>query len=404
MARRLSVRRTAAASAGAGLVAVAGAGAGAWHLSTLIGRDAMRVRPLSRRTPIEVVAVGDAEITLRARERLGTSEFTSGGPWHDGDGWYGVGGHRSFGLVGPVLARAPDGAVTRRFARRAGAPVAPGERVRLGLEAFWPDPSALGLGVTRVHYPSRLGPMPAWLIPGAHEDSWAVVVHGRGADRTEGLRLARVLHAAGRTTLVIGYRNDPGAPSTDGLARFGQTETDDVEAALRFARAEGARRVVLAGISMGGGIVAQLLVRADTADLVERAVLDSPLLDPRDAIRAAAARVRLLPGVHGAPRPVVDGALAIAARRFGVTWRDVDAGRRAADLRTPILIVHREDDRIVPSGPSVRLAARRPDLVELHRPAGTGHTDAWNSDPAAYDALVTRALGGGGAAGPGAAV
>lgn len=397
MARRLTARRTAAASAGAGLIACAGATAGAWRLSTLIGRDAMRVRPASRRTPIEVVAVGETEITLRPNEPLGTSEFTSGGPWRDGDGWYGVGGHRSVGLVGPVLARAPDGAITRAFARRAGAMVMPGDRVRLGLEAFWPDPSALGLRVTRVHYPSPLGPMPAWLLPGARDDAWAVVVHGRGADRTEGLRLARVLHGAGRTTLVIGYRNDPGAPATDGLARFGQAETEDLEAAVRFACAHGARRVVLAGISMGGGIVARLLARSATADLVERAVLDSPLLDPRDAIRAAAARVRLAPGIRGAPRPVVDGALAIAARRFGVSWREVDVGRHARELRTPILIVHRADDRIVPVGPSARLAARRPDLIELFRPEGAGHTDAWNADPAAYDTLVSRALAGEGA-------
>ena len=42
-------------------------------------------------------------------------------------------------------------------------------------------------------------------------------------------------------------------------------------------------------------------------------------------------------------------------------------------------------------------AARRPDLIELFRPEGAGHTDAWNADPAAYDTLVSRALAGEGA-------
>jgi pimeloyl-ACP methyl ester carboxylesterase len=274
--------------------------------------------------------------------------------------------------------------------------------VRLSLKAFWPDPErGLGLGFREVRYPSPLGPMPAWLVPGARADAWAIVVHGRGSERWEGLRMTRALHRAGLTTLLVAYRNDPGAPRTDGLARFGHAEAADVAAALAYAGASGARTVVLGGLSMGGGIAAALLTRPAPVPIA-CAILDSPLLDVADAIRERARRAPLAGPLRGLPDVITGAGLAIAARRFAIAWGEVDHLRAADALGVPALIWHGPEDPVVPSGPSRRLARLRPDLVELREPARAAHTDAWNLDPAAYesaigDFLARRAPGLGGA-------
>ncbi|MEE8601191.1 hypothetical protein, partial [Euzebya tangerina] len=108
----------------------------------------------------------------------------------------------------------------------------------------------LGIGADRV--------APAWRVDGtdAPED-WVILVHGRSATRAEALRSLPTVVDSGATALVITYRNDmAGAPETmDAVGRFGQTEWVDLEAAVSYARSEGARRVVLMGFSQGGSLI-----------------------------------------------------------------------------------------------------------------------------------------------------
>ena len=80
--------------------------------------------------------------------------------------------------------------------------------------------------------------------PGRPHESrtWAIMVHGRGATRQEGLRAVRPARELGLTSLLISYRNDGLAPSAqDGRYGLGSTEWRDVEAAIEFALAHGAR-------------------------------------------------------------------------------------------------------------------------------------------------------------------
>jgi hypothetical protein len=65
---------------------------------------------------------------------------------------------------------------------------------------------------------------------------------------------------------------------------------------------------------------------------------------------------------------------------------------RAAELRLPLLIIHSDDDEFVPSGPSRRVAAARPDLVTFVAVPGARHTKEWNVDPDAWDTAVARFL------------
>ena len=173
----------------------------------------------------------------------------------------------------------------------------------------------LGLAFEDVEVPTDLGPMPAWFVPPAPgvpaRDTWAMLVHGRGATREECLRALPVLHrlglpGAGRSATAT----TPGAPRTrGGRYHLGDAEWLDVEAALLVAAERGAADVVLVGWSMGGAIALQVVARSWLADRVRAVVLDAPVLDWRHVLDHHARLNRLpdasrpaLPGGAAAPR------------------------------------------------------------------------------------------------------
>lgn len=271
---------------------------------------------------------------------------------------------------------------------------------------------SLGLPDDDVTIVSELGPMPAWVVPPAvtvgpgdrgdlggvpPDGDWAVLVHGRGARKEETLRAVPVLRDAGWTSLVVAYRNDRDAPrGPDGRYNLGLSEWRDVDAALRYAVAHGARRVVLFGWSMGGAIVFQLLSRSALADRVVGVVLNSPVVDWGDVLTHHAR-------THSLPPPLVRLAQVLMASRgskrlVGVA-EPVDVAltnwvARADELQHPMLLIASDGDDFVPIGPAAELAAQRPDLVRFERWHGARHCKEWNIDPQRWERVVREFLSG----------
>ncbi|TAL41489.1 MAG: alpha/beta hydrolase, partial [Salinibacterium sp.] len=109
---------------------------------------------------------------------------------------------------------------------------------------FYLSPAELGFPFEDVEIATDLGPAPAWLIPAAQKGTrWVIQVHGRAVRRPEGLRAVPVFREAGYNSLLISYRNDGDAPeSADNRYALGDTEWNDVAAAIRFAHARGAEQ------------------------------------------------------------------------------------------------------------------------------------------------------------------
>jgi pimeloyl-ACP methyl ester carboxylesterase len=241
--------------------------------------------------------------------------------------------------------------------------------------------------------------MPAWQVPASSQvplrNTWAVLIHGRGATREECLRALPVLHRLGFPALVVSYRNDADAQaSSGGRYQLGDVEWRDVEAAVEYAIGQGSRDVILLGWSMGAAIALQLASRSTVAESVRGLVLDAPVLDWRDVIRFHGKVNRIPPRIGRMSEGVLE-----SSRRHRWTGTDapvslnrLDWGSRAAELTVPILLVHSEDDTVVPHGPSRRLAAERPDLVTYFPVSGARHTQEWNFDPRAWEAAVARFL------------
>ncbi len=307
--------------------------------------------------------------------------------------WFGERGHAQ---LGELLDLRPD-RVVRRLGLVTGGRLQPGAGRWTGCYYAQPTTATMGLATRGVGVPGGLGVMPGWLIePPVRGDRWAVLVHGRGATRDEGLRAVPVLHALGITCLLTSYRNDDGAPaSPDGRYTLGLGEWHDVESAIRYAAGAGARSIVLVGWSMGGAIILQTLSRSWTADLVEAVVLDAPVVDWGDVLRHHA-RLHRVPPPIGAASTLLMGRR--WTRRLAGVHEPVDVARtnwvrRADELRHRMLVIHSEDDEFVPCGPSRRLAEVRPDLVRMHRWGVARHTKEWNLDPRRWDEQVAAFLG-----------
>jgi alpha-beta hydrolase superfamily lysophospholipase len=387
--KRRGARRLALAVAVVVLLGVAVLAGGGWYFADQIRATALAVEPPDGGAgyDIPVLAVDDHSITLATgqdtpAELLGAGRW--GLEWPDGDG-----------QVDAVTAT-PDGQVVRQFRLLRGRPLRPGDRVRLDVHGFPDDPlRAFGIPFWTVSYRSPLGEFPAWFVPGRSR-TWAIMVHGKGAPRSEALRMLPALFEAGLPALVISYRNDPGTPADpSGYYRFGQTEWRDLDGAVRYALDHGADDVVLAGFSMGGGIAAAFMERSPLAGHVRGAILDSPALDLGAMVDHGAA-ARRIPGLDlPIPGVLTWAAKRIAGVRFGIDWDRVDHLRLADRLAAPILLFQGTADDKVPVATSDTLAERRADLVVTYeRVDGAGHVRAWNLMPERYERDVREFLAG----------
>ncbi|MFD1235072.1 alpha/beta hydrolase family protein [Pseudonocardia benzenivorans] len=355
------------AGLGAGLGAgVLGAG---WFYSSLLLDTRQRLV-----WPEQVLASDGHTVTLR-RSRLVEQPGVWGLRWAEG-----------LAVMGPI-ARVEKDRVVRELLE--GPVPAPGTRAAVDTGPYDPDPGARGLEFTEVAVSTPLGPAPAWSVPGASPDTWIIHVHGRGGARREALRVLPALHREGWSQLVISYRNDDVAPpSPDGHYHLGDTEWEDLEAAVRHVVAAGAERIALFCWSMGAAISGAFLNRSSEAGRVGALVWDAPLVDWRATLRQQALNRRLPPALT----PVAAG---WTSRRIGIDFDHFALQERPPAVRPPTLIVHSVADTAVPVAPSRELARTAPALgwdVEMLEVDGVEHTASWNADPARYEQTVARFL------------
>jgi pimeloyl-ACP methyl ester carboxylesterase len=352
------------------IVAIALAvGAGlSWHFSS-----AVVVPDRSLRAPDATVqALSAAQIVLsRSDDTLRPGVY--GLEWH--------GGHA---IVEGVTASTTHSVTRRLIAASARPPV--GARVSVDNSVYVGNPrQAVGLPFTEARVPDELGPMPAWLIPG-RTHTWTIVVHGINSDRDDVMRLAPALYAARSSTLLITYREDVGAPpSPDGLHHMGLTEWRDLQAAVSYALAHGARRIVLAGYSMGGAVVSQFMERSPLAHRIAGLILDAPALDWK-SILAFNAKEMGLPSFAALPVEWMVGA------RIDADWNSLDALRHIADFHLPILLFHGNEDKLVPISVSNAFASALSGWVTYYRAPRAAHVESWNVDPSLYDQRVRAFL------------
>jgi alpha-beta hydrolase superfamily lysophospholipase len=367
------------------VVAVAFLGGG-WYFAGQIRSGALKVEPaapIRAYDDVRVVGLSAGQVQLRA---IGDQPSLVN-PELYGIAWRGGTGH-----LGTAVS-VSGGVVTRPLTVASGSPPVAGQHAVLDRAYFLGDPgAALGIPVRDVVVAGPLGPLPAWYFPG-HGSTFVIGVHGQNGSRNDLLRVVGIVHRMGFPALDITYRNDLGAArDPSGYLGYGQTEWRDLQAAVQWALAHGAQRVVLAGQSMGGAVVAAFLQHSPLASKVTRVVFDAPMLDLRAVVDYGASQ-RSLPVLgRGVPAPLVWTAEQIAAIRFGINWAATDYLSNTAWLKVPALVTHGTGDTKVPISISARLKAASPSLVTFARFAGAGHLESWNANQARYTSLLESVL------------
>ncbi|MFF2244226.1 alpha/beta hydrolase family protein [Arthrobacter sp. NPDC058130] len=355
----------------------------------------------------------DQEVLAVIREGRGLQVILAATPDSTVDGVYGFffDGGRGHARIGRILSYSPaERTVLREVEHVYSGDMATARRGWWSGAAY-PDPAAMGFPVEDVLIDVDAGTAPAWLVraapvsqgaesqdagsQGVGSNVWAIMVHGRGATRLEGLRAIRPARELGMSSLLISYRNDGLAPSaSDGRYGLGSTEWRDVEAAIEFALQQGAREVVLFGWSMGGAICLQTADLSRHRHLIRAMVLDAPVINWVNVLAHHAELNRIPSSVGRYGQLMLSHRLGrrLTGLAAPVDLKAMDWVSRAVELRTPTLIVHSVDDEYVPYGPSAVLAEKNPEMVTFEPFDRALHTKEWNVDPERWERQVTAWL------------
>jgi uncharacterized protein len=348
---------------------------GGWYFSGVIEEDGLRVDNSPPELSVNVTAITADTITLKPLDGVEEeAALAFSAVWGITDG-------TNYGQLGDVVSESGE-SVTREYRQLAGQ-FDVGDDAYLDRSSFPHDPLiAHELEFTEVSIPGDSGEFGAWFIddhsPRSDEGLWTILVHGRSSNRDTSLK---VLNSLKGRSLTIDYRNDTNAPASEsGFYDFGTTEWKDVEAAAQYALDNGAKKIVLVGYSMGGGIVVNYQLRSDLAQHTVGIILDSPMLNFGRTIDKGAEE-------RGVPAPITFVAKLITQMRFGIDWDGLDFLARAGELTVPVLLIHGDADETVPVETSIEFAAAAPTLVEFHTYENVGHVAAWNWHPEEYENL-----------------
>jgi pimeloyl-ACP methyl ester carboxylesterase len=353
---------------------------GGWYFSGRIKAGGLEPEAPERNYDVTIEDIDDTTVLL-----AGDDEAI------DDPGDYALIWDGGYGYVGDVESVTADG-VRRPFASVSGAPPLSPDEVDLDSWYYPADPADAGLTFENVTYQSPLGGFQAWYVPAGTRPAsrWAIHAHGWRTDRREVIRPLAAFRDAGIDSLVIELRNDPGAPADpSGLYRFGRTEWQEIEGAVRYALDNGAEDVVLAGYSTGATGEMAFLTQSALADRVVGIFFDSPNLDFGRAVKVEAQDTALIPGLpFTVPDSLTAAATAIAEIRFDVGWDAINYIGDGASLTIPTLVIHGDQDGTVPLSVSEDFAATNPSVIELVVFPGADHVRSWNADRTRYETTL----------------
>jgi alpha-beta hydrolase superfamily lysophospholipase len=221
-----------------------------------------------------------------------------------------------------------------------------------------------------------------WFFPaGPGCDRTLLICHGLGANRSAFLPYVKVGEEIGANVLMFDFRahgDSDGRTSTLSLK-----EKLDVLAAVRYLRTERpaqARQVFGLGVSMGSASLAR--AAAEVEPPLDAVILDSGFAAVTDLTDS------VLDYLPPALRPFLTGpGVPLANLHAGCDLNEARPEESVGQLRAPVLILHAEEDPLIPADHARRLYARAREPRALWVAPTRGHGSVL---PRAYPEYVAR--------------
>jgi alpha-beta hydrolase superfamily lysophospholipase len=219
-------------------------------------------------------------------------------------------------------------------------------------------------------------------LPTVEKRRLVVIVHGMKSSWDRLADIGRDLHTRGFDVLMFDLRGH--GSSDPHRLTMGRAERADIRAALAWAKSRGFTpdRIGWLGHSMGASTI---LMEAGENDEVRAAVLDSPFGDLPELLDKQLSLHSHLPKFFN------PGILLAANKVYGVRTDDlvpIESARKWRDR--PLLVIHGEDDALVPVAQARRLAERAGPTCEAVFLERVGHTEAYEKLGSRYvDMLAT---------------
>ncbi len=233
-------------------------------------------------------------------------------------------------------------------------------RVRAGYPQrhapLW-TPDALGMAYEEVEVATTGGlSLKAWFIPAGDAPAPGIVlVHGWESARDRTLPHAAFLHAAGFHVLALDVRGHGGNEAETLPISVGEFAADALAGAHWLAARGEVTRIGILGHSMGA---AGVLVAAAREPAIRAVVAVSTPADPYRLTRQTFRLAELpIPGLVAWPLAWLTARVYLRPR--GHTIAGTSAARAVRVIAAPVLLVHGDDDHVVPVGHLARLAAAR---------------------------------------------
>ncbi len=221
-----------------------------------------------------------------------------------------------------------------------------------------------------------------WYLPASGHRHLVVLVHGMWSSWLEMASLGRDLRRQGFDVLLFDLRGH--GESDPSRLTLGRREREDLRAVQAWAHARGFRddHIGWLGFSMGGSTI---LMEAARNPSIQVAVIDSAY---GDLPRLLGRQLSLHSGLPSWFNP---GILLAARLVFGVRTDDLVPIRFARSWGArPLLLIHGEQDSLVPLGQAQRIAEAAGGSCETVTWPGVEHAQAYRADPQAYAAMVGR--------------
>lgn len=237
-------------------------------------------------------------------------------------------------------------------------------------KTLWRTPADIGLPYETIWLRTEDGVrIHGWLIP--HIDAPATILffHGNAGTIADRLDNARLLYEAGWQIFLLDYRGfgrSEGTPSEQGTYR-------DARAVWEWARTELRGYLVLFGRSLGGAVAIWLAAQEDVTPTA--LIVENTFTRGRDITQ----QVLPIPGL---------------AHLLPDFYPSIDRIKR---ITCPKLIIHGEEDELIPVEHGRRLYEAAPPPKDLYLVPGGHHNDTWLVGGQAYldrlSSFINSAIG-----------